>query len=504
MSQTPPPLARLSSQTIDRAADSVARPSYDRRLLSPGIVHLGVGAFHRGHQAVYLDDLLRRDVDAAAAWAVLGASLRSPRSQDALRPQDGLYTLVQNGPDGAVRRLIGAVLDVLTLSLERERLLDALAAPHTKIVTLTITEKGYLRDPQTGRLDADHPDLRADLERPDQPSTAPGLLIEALARRRRAGVAPFAVVSCDNLPNNGQTTRGVLCALAALRGDRLADWVESDVPFPTTMVDRIVPATTDADRAANDAALGLTDAAPVMAEPFKQWVVEDVFPEGRPALESVGVEMTRDVAPFERMKLRMLNGPHSTLAYLGYLAGRETVAEAMADPSLRPLVEGLMRHEAAPTVDRPADALSAYADALLERFDNTALRHRTWQIAMDGTQKLPQRLLETVRERLAAERPWPRLALGIAAWMRYASGVDESGAAIDVRDPMADTLRRLAAGAPPQAICDRFLDLDAVFGELGRDPRFRAGVSEAIERLYRLGARDAAAQTEQLAADAAL
>jgi fructuronate reductase len=367
-----------------------------------------------------------------------------------------------------------------------------MADPRVRIVTLTVTEKGYCRDPATDRLDERHPDIVADLAAPAAPRSAPGILVEALARRRAAGTDPFTVLCCDNLPTNGRTVRDVVRRLADLRDPDLGAWIGDHVAFPCSMVDRIVPATTDADRETVRAALGgLVDAWPVMAEPFRQWVVEDTFPTGRPALEAAGVEMVRDVEPFERMKLRMLNGSHSTLAYLGYLAGHETVADTVADPAFARLARDLMTVEVAPSLDLPAADLAAYRDALMARFANVGLRHRTWQIAMDGSQKLPQRLLGTIRDRLAGNAPIDRLALGVAGWMAYVRGIDETGAPIDVRDPMAARLRSIAdaAGRDAAALVRGLLGAREVFGtDLPTDPRFAGVVERHVAALLERGA----------------
>lgn len=484
-------MKRLCDATLAALPAAVARPAYDRAATRVGVVHLGVGAFHRAHQAAVIDDLLAAHPD----WAILGASLRSPATAQALGPQDGLYTLAISGPQGVARRVIGALKGVLTLPGDLGALLAAMADPAVRIVSLTVTEKGYLHDPATGRLIEDHPDVLADLRAPEAPRSAPGLLVAALAARRAAGVAPPTVLCCDNLPENGRTVRAVVTRLATLRDPGLGAWVAEHVAFPCTMVDRIVPATTDADRAATDAALGLRDAWPVTAEPFLQWVIEDRFPAGRPPFEDAGAQMVADVAPFELMKLRMLNGAHSTLAYLGFLAGLETVADVMAAAPYAAFLRALMTREIMPTLAAPAD-LAAYRDALLTRFANPGLKHRTWQIAMDGSQKLPQRLLGTIRDRLAAGQPIDRLALGVAGWMRYVAGRDDAGAAIDVRDPLAARFADIAAqAAGPEALMRGLLGIEAIFGDdLPAEPRFTAPVLAALERLARDGAAATVAQ----------
>jgi fructuronate reductase len=465
--------------------------SYDRSAATPGIVHLGIGAFHRAHMAAYVDALLARD----PRWGIVGASLRRPDTRAALAPQDFLYTLAVRDASGTKTRVIGAILDVLDASTQGEALMAMLVDPRIRIVSLTVTEKGYCHDPATGELDSRNADIIHDSAHPGSPVSAPGLLVEAIRRRRVAGVAPFSVLSCDNLPANGRTTARVVTALAAMRSAELAAYIEANVAFPSSMVDRIVPATTDADRAEVASLTGREDAWPIITEPFTQWVVEDRFVSGRPALETVGVEMVEDVEPFELMKLRMLNGSHSTLAYLGYLAGYRYVSEAIADPALRALIHGLMTAEAMPTLPPEVGELSGYRDRLLERFSNPALKHRTWQIAMDGSQKLPQRLLGTIRDRLAAGQPFARLALGVAGWMRYVTGIDERGQPIEVKDPLAGRLREIAdaAGRDAGRLADGLLGVCEVFSDdLPANGTFRAVVTGALESILANGALGAA------------
>jgi len=481
---------RLSPDTLPSLRQGVARPGYDRRALATGIVHLGIGAFHRAHQAVYTDGVLAREF---GPWGIAGISLRSPDTRDALGPQGGLYTVAVRDAGGERLRVVGSVTELLVAPEDPAAVLERLTRPSVRVVTLTVTEKGYCHDPATGALNEEHPDIRHDLSNPESPRSVPGFLVEALARRRAAGVEPFTILSCDNLPSNGDTAAGILRRYAALRAPGLGSWFADTVACPNSMVDRIVPATTDADRDRVSGLLGLRDSWPVVTEPFTQWVIEDRFPTGRPAWELEGAEMVADVHPYEFMKLRLLNGSHSTLAYLGYLAGYETVSDTMADPAFARLVRGLMDDEVTPTLTVPPGAdLGRYKDALIERFRNPALRHRTWQIAMDGTQKLPQRLLGTIRDRLAAGAPIDRLALGVAAWMRYVSGTDEAGRTIDVRDPMAARLAELAAAAGPVAerLAPALFGLNAVFGDdLPRDPRFTGPVTDALSRLFTQGAR---------------
>jgi fructuronate reductase len=372
-----------------------------------------------------------------------------------------------------------------------------MADPAIRIVTLTITEKGYCHDPATGRLDPKHPDIVHDLAHPSAPRSAIGFVVEALRRRGEAGLAPLTVVCCDNLPSNGRLVAGFVADFASLSDDRLAGWIAENAAFPSTMVDRIVPAASEADIAATRKLTGLVDEAAVVHEPFRQWVIEDAFVDGaRPAWEQAGAQIVSDVTPFEHMKLKLLNASHSSLAYLGYLAGHETISDTVADGVFRGFVQKLWQEEIVPVFPAtPGMDLQAYVDALLARYLNPAIRHRTWQIAMDGSQKLPQRLLGTIRARLQAGLPLRCLALSVAAWMRYVGGVDEKGAPIDVRDPLAKDLRdRLdAAGSDPAARVAVLLGVRAVFGEdLPHNTAFKDAVTSAYAALVAKGARAAA------------
>jgi fructuronate reductase len=481
-------LPRLSTATLPELPRSVARPSYDRTALRTGIVHLGVGAFHRAHQAVYTEAVLAAG---DTRWGIIGASLRSADTRDALGPQDCLYAVNQRGVTDELA-IIGSVLGLLVAPEDPAALVSALAHPDVAIASLTVTEKAYCSESATGQLDEAHPDILHDLAYPNAPRSALGLLAAAIEQRRASGLAPFTVLCCDNLPSNGATLHRLLTRFATLRSSDLGAYVAGQIACPDTMVDRIVPSTTAADRARIDAALTLHDAWPVIAEPFTQWVIEDRFPAGRPDWAATFVS---DVAPFEAMKLRLLNGSHSALAYLGYLAGYETVAEAIADRGLAAFVAGLMA-DTIPTLSLPPGTdVIGYTRDLILRFRNPALRHRCWQIAMDGTQKLPPRLLAPLRERLARGLPITRHALVVAAWMRYVTGIDERGGTIDIRDPMAATLATIMTqdGPTPPKLVPALLGLTSVFGDLADDPRLRQAVTAALDTLYSRGAAGAAA-----------
>jgi fructuronate reductase len=472
---------------MERLSLSRVKLSYDSALLDIGIVHLGVGAFHRAHMADYTDAVLRRG---DLRWGIMGASLRSPETRDALAPQDFLYTIAESNEAGEHCRVIGALRGVLVAPEDPQALIEAMCLPSVKIVSLTVTEKGYCHDPATGELNEQHPDIIHDLSHPETPRSAPGFLVEALRARKARGLSPFTVLCCDNLPENGRTVAKVVTRLAQLRNAELGRYVAENVAFPATMVDRIVPATTEADRARIAAATGLEDSWPVVTEAYNNWVIEDNFPQGRPAWDATFVA---DIKPFELMKLRLLNGAHSSMAYLGYLAGHETIADCMRDEALSAFVAHLMNVEVTPTLMVPPGAdIESYKQALLRRFRNPGLRHRTWQIAMDGSQKLPQRLLGTIRDRLKAGQSFDALALGVAAWMAYVTGIDEKGDAIDVRDPLRDVLRARAdaAGRDAAKLAPALFSVVEIFGrDLPADAAFTTAVTRSLDSLFRTGSR---------------
>ncbi|MBV7483741.1 mannitol dehydrogenase family protein [Bordetella sp. BOR01] len=493
---------RLNAAGLARLPAGIGRPGYDRAHLRPGIVHLGIGAFHRAHQAPLTDLALAASGD--LRWGIVGVSLRSPATRDALAPQDGLYTLSLRDADavGAPREslaVVGAVLRVLVAAENPDAVLAQIAHPDTRIVSLTVTEKGYSREPASGRLRHSDPDIVHDLAHPRAPRSAIGMLVHGLARRHRAGLPPVTLLSCDNLPSNGDTLRGLVLEFAAACNPALHDWIATHCTFPNSMVDRIVPRTADADLQRIAAHLGMEDAWPVVGEPFLEWVIEDHFAAGRPAWDQPGgARFVADAAPFEHLKLRMVNGPHSALAYLGASAGLATVSQAMADPALRGYLDTLIGLEIAPTLHAvPGVDLATLRARLLARFANPALPHRTQQIAMDGSQKLPQRLLGTVRDRLRAGAGCSRLALAVAAWMHYLRGHDEQGDAYVVQDPLAGELqaRLAAAGQGEDADLRRaraLVGYAPVFGDLaGHDP-FIAAVACHAAALRRRGARAAA------------
>lgn len=483
------PDPRLGLAALASLPPPVRRPRYDPSAVAVGIVHLGLGAFHRAHQAIYTDDVLAAD----PRWGICGASLKTPRAIEPLAAQEGLYTVLFRTGDGVAARVIGSLRETVFAGTDRAGLIARIADPRVTIVTATVTEKGYCHDPATGTLDFGHPDVVHDLRSPGAPESAIGILVAGLGARRAAGAGPLTFVCCDNLPHNGRTVEGLVAQFTQRRDPSLAPWIADNVTFPSTMVDRIVPATTQADVDEARRQLGVRDAAPVACEPFAQWVIEDRFAAARPRWEDAGAQLVRDVAPFELMKLRLLNGSHSTLAYLGFLLGHEFVWQASSDPLLATLVERQMAEEIVPTLPAPPGIdLASYRADLMARFRNRALPHRTRQIAMDGSQKLPQRLLATVRDRLAAGAPLVHLPLAVAGWIRYASGSDERGGRIEVQDPLSETFRRIVSegNGDPGAVADGFLDLGGVFGaDLVAHYAFRKTVRDHVIRLFDDGAQ---------------
>jgi fructuronate reductase len=463
---------RLSLDTVD-GLDAAVRPRTNPRSLPVGIVHLGIGAFHRAHQAVYTEGAIAA---AGGDWGICGVTERSPTVVDQLGPQDGLYTVAQRDADGEQLRVIGAIREVRWAQADPRGLLQRIADPAIGIVTLTVSEKGYRHDPATNRLRVNDPAITADLER-RVGLTVIGQLALGLDLRRRGSGAAITVVCCDNLPDNGRVLAGLVSQFADRLpdADRLLAWIERNVRFPSTMVDRITPATTGADRSGVADRLGVRDEGVVVTEPFSQWVIQDDFAGDRPAWEAAGAILTADVGPYERIKLRLLNGSHSTIAYLGALADHEFVADAVnpRTPFLG-LLRALMVDDVAPTLAVPDGFdLVAYRQQLLDRFGNPALQHRTLQIAMDGSQKLPQRLLGTIADRRRAGAEPSLAALGVAGWMRFVSARrSDGGRPLPVDDPLADEIgRRLRGREDPTSVVDTLLAMPEIFGaELAGDP----------------------------------
>ncbi|WMT85489.1 mannitol dehydrogenase family protein [Pelagibacterium sp. 26DY04] len=452
---------RLDQASLANLAPDIQKPVYDRAGIRPGIVHIGIGAFHRGHMAVYIDDVLERDPN----WAIIGASIRRPDTRDALAPQDHLYSVSAKSGEGISTRVIGSIVDIIDASASTRALIARMAEPRIRIVSLTVTEKGYCHDPANGHLSTQHPDIVNDAIHPDTPRSVPAIIVAAAALRRAGGHGGLTVLSCDNLQGNGKIAKTTVLEFARLRDASLAEWIEANFSFPSTMVDRIVPAISDGDKQDVEQRLGLADAWPVVTEPFSQWVIEDHFAAGRPDLTAVSAQLVPDVEPFELMKLRMLNGSHSTMAYLGQLAGHRFVSDAVADETLKALVSTLMTHEVIPTLDVQGIDLFAYRDALLRRFANPALRHQLAQIAVDGSQKLPQRTVTPIRERLAHGKSIELLCLTLAGWIAYlARLVRQEGT--EPADAMAARLADVVKGeGSASELVRKALSITEIFGD---------------------------------------
>jgi mannitol 2-dehydrogenase len=479
----------LSSATLADLDARVARPAYDRSQVTASIVHFGVGGFHRAHQAMYLDRLMNEGK--ALEWGIcgVGALPHDRRIIDTLRSQDGLYTLVVKHPDGRREpRVIGSVVETMFAPDDPDAVVARLADPVTRIVSLTITEGGYLVNQVTGEFDASDPAIQADLAGGATPSTVFGYITAALARRRDRGEPPFTVMSCDNLPDNGDVAQRMICAFARLKDPGLADWMEAEVAFPNCMVDRITPVTAEHDIVRLAEEFAIRDGWPVVCEPFTQWVLEDHFGQGRPPFEDVGVQMVDDVVPYELMKLRLLNASHQALCYLGHLAGYRYAHEVCQDPLFADFLLAYMEREGSPTLPEvPGVDLDAYRRQLVERFANPEVRDTLARLCAESSDRIPKWLVPVVRENLRTGGEIERSALVVASWARYAEGVDEKGEAIEVVDRLKDRVMGAAARQrddPLAFIRDRDL-----FGGLADDERFTAAYTAALEALHTRGAR---------------
>ena len=483
---TPVALSDLALGTLNPA---VARPTYDRGAVTASIVHFGVGGFHRAHEAMYLDRLMNEGL--ALDWGLCGVGVlpRDRRIIETLRAQDGLYTLVVKHPDGhRDPRVIGSVIDVMFAPDDPKAVIDRLCDTHTRIVSLTITEGGYLVNQVTGEFDDQDPSIQDDLSEGATPATVFGFITAALDRRRREGQPPFTVMSCDNLPDNGDVAKRMICAFARLQDPTLAEWMEAEVAFPNCMVDRITPVTAseDIDNLAQE--FGVRDAWPVVCEPFTQWVLEDTFGQGRPPFEKAGVQMVEDVVPYELMKLRLLNASHQALTYLGYLTGYRYVHEVCQDPLFANFLLAYTKREGSPTL-RPVPGvdLDAYRRQLVERFANPEVRDTLARLCAESSDRIPKWLLPVIRDNLASGGEIERSALVVASWARYAEGVDEQGEPIEVVDRLRD--RVMAAAARQRTDPLSFLRDRDLFGDLAQDARFAAAYTTALDRLHSDGAR---------------
>lgn len=456
--------------------------------MRPGIVHLGVGGFHRAHQAMYVDALMSGGT--AADWAITGVGVlpRDDRIVDVLNAQGGLYTLVVKHPDGRLEpRVIGSIQRLLHAPSDPDGVLAAMSDPATRIVSLTITEGSYLIDQVTGEFDPRHPSIQPDLVEGAVPSTAFGFIVEALRRRRAAGVEPFTVMTCDNLPGNGNVARRTVTAFARLKDPDLGDWIEANVSFPNCMVDRITPVTAPEDIARLAGEFGIDDDWPVVTEPFTQWVLEDEFPTGRPPFEDVGVQVVPDVMPYELMKLRLLNASHQALCYLGYLAGHRYAHEVAQDDEFARFLLGYMKHEGEPTLPPvPGVDLTSYEHELVARFANPEIRDTLARLCAESSDRIPKWLVPVIRDDLAAGRSVERSALVVASWARYAEGVDEQGVPIEIVDHRKEQVMAAAARQHDDPLA--FIRDPSLFGDLARQEAFTAPYLAALRSLHDKGA----------------
>ncbi|WP_372741570.1 mannitol dehydrogenase family protein [Neptunomonas sp.] len=481
---------KLNEDNLALLPAKVVVPSYDRHAVSHGILHVGVGGFHRAHQAAYTEALLNQGN--ASEWGICGVGLRPDdrAMQQVLQSQDFLYTLYELGAaEGAGVQVIGAIGDFIMAEDDPEALIEKLASPLTRIVSLTITEGGYCTDDSTGEFNAGLPQIQHDLAHPQAPTTIFGYLAEALVRRQAAGIAPFTVMSCDNLPHNGDVARKALLGFAALRDTALHDWIAANVSFPNAMVDRITPMTSDAHRKQLSVEQGIEDSWPVVCEPFMQWVLEDKFCNGRPEWEAVGVQFTNDVTPYEEMKIGLLNGSHLAMTYLGFLLGYRFAHETMEDPLLKRYVRSFMDQDVTPLLpDVPGIDLELYKTTLLERFSNQAIGDQLSRICSDGSSKFPKFVLPTLLGSIESGQPLERVALIIASWAHYLRGVDECGETYAISDPRADLLQQ--AIQDPDNLTSEFLGLYDVFGSvIPGSVAFREAFSLQLSRLQQYGVR---------------
>jgi len=488
----------LNAQALASLAATLPTPTYDRSQVRTGIVHIGVGGFHRAHQAAYLDQLMNQGK--ALDWGISGVGLlaHDRLMHEVMTAQDSLYTLVVKHSDGSLHpRVVGSIVQYLFAPDDPGSVLDLMSDPGVRIISLTITEGGYHLHPVTGDFDADDPAIQEDLRAGATPSTAFGFITEALSRRRARGVPPFTVMSCDNIPGNGEVAHKMIGAFARLKDPELADWLEREVSFPNSMVDRITPATTDADRALLAEQFGVEDAWPVVCEPFTQWALEDSFSAGRPPLQEVGVQMVTDVQPYELMKLRLLNASHQALCYLGYLAGYRYAHEVCQDPLFTKFLLGYMDQEATPTLAPvPGVDLEAYKHQLIERFANPEIRDTLARLCAESSDRIPKWLLPVIREQLASGGEVARSALVVAAWARYAEGQDEQGQPIEVVDKLREQLTERARRQRDEPLV--FISDRDIFGDLIDSERFVLAYRSALDSLHGRGARGTLEAAESL------
>ena len=481
----------LREANLNLLPPEVGVPTYNRKEVGQSICHVGVGGFHRAHQAVYADDLLQKRDN--LEWGLCGIGLlpHDVRLRDVLRDQDYLYTVVERelGQDQA--RVIGSIVNFLYAPENREAVLEKLAAPATKIVSLTITEGGYYLNQATGEFDDQHPDIKHDLEHPDKPDCSFGYLIEALNRRRERGQSPFTIMSCDNVQSNGEISKRMLLAFAELRDPALRNWLERNGAFPNSMVDRITPATTDAHREFVREKFGIDDAWPVVPEAFRQWVIEDHFLHGRPAWEEAGAEMTSDVLPYEKMKMRLLNASHQTMCYIGMLVGYQYADETMGDAEIVRFVQRMMDDEVTPILDPvPGIDLDDYKRTLIRRFSNPAIKDTLVRLATEGSARIPKFILPSIVDSLSSGTPNRLLIFTVATWFRYLTGTDDHGRELQIIDPLKERLKERALKGKEDP--GPLLEISELFpAALTQSASFLNELRDAMRYLYGEGARAA-------------
>ena len=476
---------RLTRSTLASLKSPIVVPHYDLGRVRTGIVHLGLGGFHRAHMARYTHDLMQRDE--ALEWGIAGAGLLpgDRRMQESLAPQDDLYTLVERDMSGATVTVIGSLSQVIFAGESSAELLRAIDDKAVRIISLTVTEHGYCLNRATKHLDPEHPLINKDLAHPHEPASAIGVIVEALRRRMEAKAPPPTLMTCDNIQQNGEVLRDAVLTLAGLQDKALARWIEAEVSFPSTMVDRITPVTAEADIAWLAATQGIDDRWPVFSETFTQWAIEDRFTQGRPAWETVGAQFVGDVAPYEFMKLRLLNGSHLAVSGVGRLMDYVTIDESMADQLITGLMVALMDRETGPTLPEvPGVDVAAYKAKLVERFANPAIKDTVDRVNTDAPVNV---LMDPIRDRLRDDAPVELLALALAAWLRRVRGEDERGQPLVVKHPMADALRARAieGGRDPRPL----LAMEGLFGAAGRDDRLIEPVGRWLASLYDKGCR---------------
>ncbi|TFD26013.1 mannitol dehydrogenase family protein [Cryobacterium lyxosi] len=480
----------LTTESLPTLAATVRVPSYDRTGLTAGIMHFGVGGFHRAHQALMIDDLLSQGL--ARDWAICGVGVLAgdARMRDVLAAQNGLYTLVEKHADGHLEgRVIGSIIDFMFAPDDVDAVIERMASPEVKIVSLTVTEGGYNINPVTGAFDLGDPQVQADLAPGAAPATVFGITVEALRRRRDRGVPPFTVMSCDNLQNNGEVAHRTFVAFATARDAELATWIDAHVSFPNSMVDRITPSTTDEDRALVAATFGVLDAWPVVCEPFFQWVLQDSFINGRPPYEHVRTQLVADVEPYELMKLRLLNASHQGLCYFAHLCGYRLVHDAAADPLIAGFLRAYMDREGSPTLKPvPGIDLEAYKDELIARFSNPSVRDTVARLCNESSDRIPKWLVPVIVDQLAAGRSVQLSAAIVASWARYAEGTDEQGQPIEVADRLRERVMNNAAGFASDR--HSFLRDRDLFADLVDDTTFVGAYDRALELLHTVGARE--------------